>query len=128
MWVCSGWRQGHQGADFHDTNLEVWKVLPQEIDGRKRFERRAIAGAGHHNIRIRALIRAGPLPDSDSRRAVLYSCVDIEPLQRRLLAGDNQVHIMPAAQAVIGHRKKTIGVRRQIEAPATPFLVAALST
>ena len=39
-----------------------------------------------------------------------------QPLRRRLLPGDDDVHVVPAAQAVIGDRKKGVGVRRQIDA------------
>jgi hypothetical protein len=37
-----------------------------------------------------------------------------QPLRNRLLAGNDQVHIIPAAQAVIGYRQKAIGIRREI--------------
>lgn len=35
-----------------------------------------------------------------------------EPLQGRLLASNDHVHVITAAQAVIGHGEQAIGVRR----------------
>ena len=38
-----------------------------------------------------------------------------QPLRRRLLAGDDDVDVVAAAQAMVGHRQQAIGVRRQID-------------
>ena len=46
-----------------------------------------------------------------------------EPLRRRLLAGDDHVHIISASQAVVGHREQRVGVRRQIDADDLRLLV-----
>ncbi len=46
-----------------------------------------------------------------------------QPLRRGLLACDNHVDIVAAAQAVVRHRKKRIGVRRQIDPDDVRFLV-----
>ena len=46
-----------------------------------------------------------------------------EPLRRGLLAGDNDVDVVAAAQAVIGHRQQAIGIRRQIDADDLRLLV-----
>ena len=47
----------------------------------------------------------------------------IEPLQFRLLPGDDHIHVMPAAQTMIRHREQAIRVRRQIHANHVSFLV-----
>jgi hypothetical protein len=49
--------------------------------------------------------------------------VDVEPLPLRLLAGDDQVDVVAAAQAVIGHRQQAVGVGRQIDAHDVGLLV-----
>jgi hypothetical protein len=36
-------------------------------------------------------------------------------LQVRLLASHDHIHVVAAAQAMVGHGKKRIGVRRQID-------------
>ena len=41
----------------------------------------------------------------------------------RLLAGDDEVDVVPAAQAVISDRQQAIGVRRQIDADDLGLLV-----
>ena len=49
--------------------------------------------------------------------------VHVEPLQRRLLAGDDHVDVLPAAQAVVGHRQQRVGVRRQVDPDDVGLLV-----
>ncbi len=52
-----------------------------------------------------------------------YGFVDGEPLRRGLLAGNDQVDVVAAAQAVVGHRKQRVGVGRQINAHHVGLLV-----
>ena len=40
----------------------------------------------------------------------------VEPLQLRLLVDDDQVDVVAAAEAMVGHREQAVGVRRQIDA------------
>ena len=47
----------------------------------------------------------------------------VQKLQRRLLSGHDHVDVMAAAQAVVGHRKQRVSVRRQIHAHHIRFLV-----
>ena len=46
-----------------------------------------------------------------------------QPLRGRLFACDHDVDIVAAAQAVIGHRKERVRVRRKINADDLCFLV-----
>ena len=46
-----------------------------------------------------------------------------QPLRSRLLARDDDVHIITAAQTVIGDRQQRVGIRRQIDAHDIRFLV-----
>ena len=52
-----------------------------------------------------------PAPAAQCRTAASM----IEPLQRRLLARDDHVHVIPAAQAVVDDRKQRVRIRRQID-------------
>ena len=94
----------------------------KQRDGGERLQRRHIAGAGHDHIGI-AVIVAGPLPDARAGGAMANRGIDVEPLPLRLLAGDDQVDVVAAAQAVIRHRQQAIGVGRQIDAHDVGFLV-----
>src|SRR6202521_3904616 len=87
----------------------------RQIDRSQGFERRHVAGAGHHHIGLRAAVVAGPFPDADPSIAMLDRGIDVEPLRRGLLAGDDHVDPVPAPQAVVGDPEQGIGVRRQID-------------
>ena len=49
--------------------------------------------------------------------------VDGEPLRRGLLAGDDQVDVVLAAQAVVGDGEQRVGVGRKIDAHHVGLLV-----
>ena len=53
----------------------------------------------------------------------LTACVHRQPLRRGLLAGDDDVDVVAAAQAVIGHREQRVGIGRQIDANDLGLLV-----
>src|SRR6266702_3108504 len=95
----------HQVNHIEDPDLDVRKMLAQEIDRRKRLQCWDISCTGHHRIRFASLVVRGPLPDSDSIRAVLDGRFHIEPLQRRLLSSNDDVDVVPAAEAMISYRK-----------------------
>ena len=54
---------------------------------------------------------------------MLDGSLHIQPLQFGLLAGYDYIDVVPAAQAMIGHREKAIGIRWQIDANNVGFLV-----
>ena len=49
--------------------------------------------------------------------------IHIQPLRRGLLAGHDDVDVIAAAQAMIGHRKQSVRVGRQIHAHHVGFLI-----
>ena len=98
-------------------------MLPQQVDGRQRFERGNVPRAGHDDVRFRALVIAGPVPDADSRGAMLDRGLHVQILQRGLLSSHDHVDVLPAAQAMIRDGKKRVGVRRQIDAHDVRFFV-----
>ncbi len=89
----------------------------------ERLERRHVAAARHDDIGFATLIVAGPLPDADSRGAVLDGLIHRQPLQRRLLAGDDDVHAIARAQAMVGDPQQRVRIRRQIHADHIRLLV-----
>ncbi len=55
--------QLHQIHDIDDAHLQLGRVPTYQINGRQRFQRRHVAAAGHHHIRLIAPVIAGPLPN-----------------------------------------------------------------
>ena len=53
--------------------------------------------------------------------------VDAEPLELRLLVDDDQVDVVPAAEAVIGDREQTVRIRRQVIRATVPFFESTTS-
>ena len=78
--------------------------------------------AGHHDVRV-AVVVAGPVPDADAAGAVQDRLVHRQVVERRLLAGDDDVDVVPAAQAVIGDREQAVRVRRQVDPDDLGLLV-----
>src|SRR5260370_36870987 len=113
----------HQVNHIDDPDLDVRKMLTQQVDGRKRLQCRDISGTGHHDVRIGSLVIGSPLPDSDSIRAMLDATFHIEPLQCRLLSSNDNVDVVSAAGAVISYPKKGVGIRRQVHADYICLLV-----
>ena len=58
----------------------------------------------------------GPAPRSTPRRAVRGRRLEVEVLELRLLVDHDEVHVVVAAEAVVGHREQAVGVRRQVDA------------
>ena len=114
--------QHHQVDHVDDTDADVRNVLAQEGHGGERLEGRHIAGAGHDHIGVTRIV-AGPLPDARAGGAVANGRIDVEPLPLRLLAGNDQVDVVAAAQTVIRDRQQAVGVGRQIDAHDIGFLV-----
>ena len=115
--------QLHQVDDVDHADLQLRQVLAQNGDGGQRLQRGHVAAAGHDDVRRAALVVAGPLPDADALGAVLDGGVHRQPLRRRVFAGDHDVDVVAAAQAVIHHRQQAVGIRRQVDAHDLGLLV-----
>jgi hypothetical protein len=105
--------QAHQVDDVDHPHLQLGQVLPQQRYGGEGFQRRYVAGAGEHDIGG-AVVVAGPVPDAQTPGAVCGGVGHPQPLWRGLLAGHDDVDVVAAAQAVVGHREQGVGVRRQV--------------
>ena len=97
--------------------------MSEAIGRRHRLERRDVAGARHHHIRLLALVVGRPFPDADAPRAVGDRLIHRQVVERWLLAGHDHVHVVPAAQAVICDRQQAVRVGRQVDADDLGLLV-----
>ena len=107
--------QPHDVDDVDHPHRQVGQFAAQDVGGGQRLQRRDIAGAGQHHVGHTAGI-AGPVPDTQPAGAVRDGGVHVQIGQRGLLACDDHVDVVAAAQAVIGHRQQRVGVRRQVDA------------
>src|SRR5271169_1001169 len=85
--------QRHHINDVDDPYFQFGRMLAQELDRGQRLKRRHIAAAGHHDVRLAAAVVARPWPDAESRFAMLDRLIHRQPLRRRLLAGDDDIHV-----------------------------------
>ena len=76
-----------------------------------------------HDVGFAAAVGARPLPDAHAGGAMAHRLVHREPHRRRLLARDDDVHVVAAAQAVVGHAEQAVRVGRQIDANHLRLLV-----
>ena len=89
-------------------------MFAQDGDGGQRFQRGHVAAAGHDHVGRGVLVVAGPLPNADAFGAMLDGGVHRQPLRRGMFAGDHDIDVMAAAQAMIHDRQQTVRVRRKI--------------
>ncbi len=115
--------QPHEVDDVDDTHLELGKALAEDGRCGERLERRHVAAAGEDDVRLSALVVGRPVPDPDAARAVEDRVVHGQELQSRLLAGDDHVHVVAAAQAVVGDREEAVRVGRQVDPDDLGLLV-----
>ena len=121
--MLAGRLQLHEIDHIDDANLERRQIVAEDGHGREHFERRHVASRRHDDIGLAAVVGAGPLPSADSRSAVLHRRIHRQPLRRRMLAGDDDVDVVEAAQAVIHHAQQAVRVGRQIHPHHLGFLV-----
>ena len=115
--------QAHQVDHVHDTDFQARQVLANEIGGGQHLKGRDVAGACEHDIGLAAHVGARPIPDAESARAVRDRLLHREVVERRLLARDDHVDVVAAAQAVVGHRQQAVRVRRQVHANHLGLLI-----
>src|ERR1700757_2657681 len=93
--------QLHKIHDVDNTHLQVSRVTTEQVDGSQSLQCRHVSAASHDNVRLLATVAAGPLPDSKPGSAVLDRLVHRQPLWRRLFAGNDDIDIVSAPQAVV---------------------------
>ena len=75
-----------------------------------------VTGGGHHDVGLAPFVIAGPIPDANAFGAMDDGFLQIQILQVLLLVAHDHVHVVLAAQAMIGNRKQAVHVRRKINA------------
>src|ERR1700730_17232973 len=93
--------QFHEIDDVVHPDLQVRQMLPQDGDRGERLEGRYITGARHHDVGVRVVLVASPLPDADALRAVFYGGIHREPRRSWVFARNDEIDIVSASQAVI---------------------------
>lgn len=74
-----------------------------------------VARAGEHHVGFpAAVLGAGPVPDAGAARAVHPGLLHGQLVEAGLLAGDDHVDVIAAAQSVVGDREQGVGVWRQV--------------
>ena len=73
-------------------------------------------------LRLKRPGRCPPTPTSTRRARSVRSRLHVEALELRLLVDHDEVHVVAAAQAVVGDRQQAVGVGRQVDAGHAPPL------
>ena len=115
--------QSHQVDDVDDADPQLRQMLAQDRDSGEDLERRRVPAARHHHVGLAALVVAGPGPDADAFGAMDDRLLHGQPLRQGVLAGDHDVDVVPAAQAVVEDREQAVGVGREIDANDVGLLV-----
>ena len=121
---CSLRLQPHQVDDVDDAHLQLGQVLAEQVDRGQRLERRDVAGAAPCTTSgspPSSLLAQSQMP-SPRVQCMIASSIDSQ-FERRLLAGDDHVDVVAAAQAVVGDREQRVRVRRQVDADDLRLLV-----
>src|SRR5437879_5582890 len=94
----------HEVHNVHDPNLQIGHLPAKDVHRGECLEGGDVPTASHHHVRLLTVVVAGPLPDSDASRAVQDGVVHRQVVQGGLLPGNDDVDVVPAPQAVVGHR------------------------
>ena len=106
--------QGHQVNHIHDPDAQLRKMFAQDAHCSERLHGGNIARAAHHDVGIAIGVVARELENSDTGRAVLDGLVEGQPLQLRLLARDDDIDDVPAAQTLLETAKKELDRSREL--------------
>ena len=115
--------QLHQVHNVDHANLQLGQVVPKDGNGGERFQRGYVTATGHHDVRFGCPIASRPFPDADPLGAVFYGRRHGQPLRRLVFAGDHDVDVVAAPEAMVPHRQQAVGVGRQVHAHDGRLLV-----
>ena len=116
--------QAHQVHHVDHPDPQVRQVLAEDAGRRQHLHRGHVTGAGQHHVGLLAVgVVAGPFPDPGAPGAVQDGVVHVQPVGAGLLARHDDVHVVPAAQAVVTHREQRVGVRGQVHPDDLRLLV-----
>src|SRR5438067_2877763 len=115
--------QAHEVDDVDDAHLQLGQVLAKQRRCGERLEGGDVSAAAEHDVRSPFFIVGRPLPDADAAGAVHDRVLYCQVVQRRLLSRHDHVHVVAAAQAVVGDRQQRVRVGRQVDADHLGLLV-----
>src|SRR5258708_6230657 len=98
--------EAHEVDDVDHAHLQVRQVPADEVGGGQRLEGRDVAAAGQDHVGLPVVVVARPVPDPEAPGAVQDGVLDRQPVGGGLLAGDDDVDVVTAPQAVVGHREQ----------------------
>ena len=109
--------QAHQIDHVHHSDPQIRQMLAEDVRGGEHLDGRHVPRTGEHDVRFCLLLGvaavvARPGPDPRAACAVQDRVVDVQPLRRRVLAGDDHVDVVAAAQAVVCDRQQAVGIWR----------------
>src|SRR5215467_6440448 len=107
--------ESHQVDHVDDAYPQVGQFVSEDVGGRQYLHRGYVTGGGEYHVRV-AVVVGRPRPDAEAALAVPVGVVDVEPGRLRLLAGDHDVDVVAAAQAVVDRAQQRVRVRRQVDA------------
>ena len=113
----------HQVNDVDNADAQFGERAAQDGDGGQSLKRRRVAAAGHDDVRLLTLVGGCPLPDADALSAVLYGLLHSQPLWTRMFGGDDDVHVVAGADAVVKAAQQAVCIRRQVQADNVGLLV-----
>ena len=94
--------------DIHDTHFDARHVFLQQPRCGASLDCGDIAGARENDVGFRAAVVRRKFPDRRSLRTMGERFVKREPLQFRLLSAGDDIHIIPAAQAVVEYVQQAV--------------------
>ena len=98
-------------------------MLAQQVGSSEDLQGRNVTGGGQYHVWFASPVGAGPLPYAEASGAVHDRLSHGQILQGGLLAGHDDIHIVPGAQAVVCDRQQAVGVGRKIDPNGVGLLV-----
>jgi hypothetical protein len=115
--------QPHDVDDVDQPHLEVGQVPAQQVGRGHGLQRRHVTRAAEHDIGLVAVAAARPVPDAQSARAVGDGLIHGQPLWAGVLPRDDDVDVVPRAQAVVEGGEQRVRVGGQVGADDLGLLV-----
>ena len=113
----------HEVDHVDEAHREVGEVLRRSHAAASASIVGMSPGAGDHDVGLASSRRCSAHSQTDAPAAQCAGRrLEVEVLQLGLLVDDDQVHVVAAAEAVVGHREEAVGVRRQVDPRTVPFM------
>ena len=84
----------HHVDDVHEAHRDLGEMLSDQVRGGKRFQCRHVARTGQYDIGLLRLLGGCPFPHADTACAVSDRLLNVEVVQRRLFARDNDIDVL----------------------------------